>query len=456
MLMDVANIGESYIDVKLNDDPDYLKVDIRAIQRKVGLRRRCLEQKFGILNQELDYLVENDLANQSQNLDALLTRSILELKHHYFPLLPIFQQIFSNSSVELSSLSNRLIQLISFIAREKIFLEQIFKQVMRSTGLHSMGLKFYKTDYLEFPLIIKGRKYLFVHLSQKIASGTFKVIYETIEYKTGLSLARLTPIACNKIYTTQESWKKELAFLRELKARQKRHQDTEGLVEVYKVFTYLSRKGMIKEVAYLKKYHADLYDKLSTLFPAAKLQIAYYITKGIYILHEMGWVHRDIKPENILLIDSHQYKEADPTLPVGCLIDFGSIHQLGTPLKTTLEGTLGYYSPELLNCIMRNQMDLTIDELKANDAWALGTLLWNMYFLSDPCWAKAQDQSYFFLSYLQIKRWDETVNRHAMKGMLEVIHGLLMVDPSERLTIKDALIKLKQVIVSKDPSLAFP
>ena len=94
---------------------------------------------------------------------------------------------------------------------------------------------------------------------------------------------------------------------------------------------------------------------------------AYFIQTidAIYFLHENNIIHRDIKPENLLLFNKSKIK----------LCDFGWSTELEIANRTTFCGTIEYMAPEI---IKEEPYE------KSVDIWALGILLYEMYYGFSP------------------------------------------------------------------------
>lgn len=153
--------------------------------------------------------------------------------------------------------------------------------------------------------------------------------------------------------------------------------------------------------------------------------------------HDLGIIHRDIKPENIAINDkSHE----DFTKLK--LLDFGfgkkvDINEMGH-LRTHC-GTSGYIAPEIL---------LQRDYSKQCDAWALGCVLCFVLTGEQPFPRHANIVSgggkelyipriigtqYEVLTEAHYKlKWDEKFKKLTLP-QLEIVKGLLQIDPEERL-----------------------
>lgn len=101
------------------------------------------------------------------------------------------------------------------------------------------------------------------------------------------------------------------------------------------------------------------------------------IILALEFLHDKGFLHRDLKPENILIDDEGYIR----------LADFGISKDL-TELNTSdsaIVGTHEYMAPEVLSKSKhRNGFQV--------DWWALGILLYELYYKKTPFKADTIDQ----------------------------------------------------------------
>jgi calcium/calmodulin-dependent protein kinase I len=148
------------------------------------------------------------------------------------------------------------------------------------------------------------------------------------------------------------------------------------------------------------------------------------LSNAISYLHSIGVVHRDLKPENIL----YSSPRPDAALKI---TDFGLAKrsERDKGYMTTACGTPGYVAPEVLK---GDQYD------QAVDMWSLGVILYILLcgfppFYSDntaELYAKIKAGDFAFPS----PYWDEI-----SPAAMELVRGLLTVDPTQRLTAAQVL-----------------
>lgn len=154
--------------------------------------------------------------------------------------------------------------------------------------------------------------------------------------------------------------------------------------------------------------------------------IFYQLLQGVKYLHQNNISHRDIKPENIMI------ESSSSLYPRIAITDFGlakvKAHQNAL---TTMCGTLNYLAPEVL---FGGGEGYGFEV----DCWSLGVVLYAM--LSSTLPFTEDDQKDLIRS---IKRGDirfptEDWHKISDEGK-DMIRKLLMVNPSKRLTIQQAL-----------------
>jgi len=144
---------------------------------------------------------------------------------------------------------------------------------------------------------------------------------------------------------------------------------------------------------------------------------------SIDYIHSKGIVHRDLKPENLLLEDDDNDTKIKMT-------DFGlsKIYSQEFMMSTAC-GTPGYVAPEILNC---GGYDPAVD------MWSAGVIMYILLCGYPPFYSENDAQ--LFESILEANYhfhspyWDD-VSTEAK----DLIKKLLVVDPKDRLTAKQAL-----------------
>lgn len=170
----------------------------------------------------------------------------------------------------------------------------------------------------------------------------------------------------------------------------------------------------------------ELFDKIVELGSYSEKDAANLVAKmvsAIDYLHDIGIVHRDLKPENLLLKDKGSISEIK-------LADFGLSKIVSQQvMMQTACGTPGYVAPEVL---------LAKGYDKEVDMWSIGVITYILLCGFPPFYNEKLQ-----LLFEQIMKADydfpEDYWSDISNDAKDFIRKLLVVDPTKRMTGKDAL-----------------
>ncbi|XP_017780580.1 PREDICTED: phosphorylase b kinase gamma catalytic chain, skeletal muscle/heart isoform isoform X2 [Nicrophorus vespilloides] len=218
--------------------------------------------------------------------------------------------------------------------------------------------------------------------------------------------------------SAQEATIQEVQILRHVAGHQ-------YIIELQDVFQSSTFIFLVFEIC----KNGELFDYLTNVVTLSEKKTRYImrqILEGVQYVHSKGVVHRDLKPENILLDDNLNVK----------ITDFGFAKKLidGEKLQD-LCGTPGYLAPETLKCNMYDDAPGYSSEV---DIWACGVIMYTLLVGCPPFWNRKQmimlrnimEGKYSFSS----PEWADVT-----EPPKDLIRRLLVVDPSKRISISDAL-----------------
>ncbi|XP_063244516.1 aurora kinase B-like [Bacillus rossius redtenbacheri] len=180
------------------------------------------------------------------------------------------------------------------------------------------------------------------------------------------------------------------------------HDDT----RVYIILEYAPKGEVFKE---LRAQPNGRFDEKRTA------EYIYQLAHALDYCHTRGVIHRDIKPENLLLSARGVLKIAD----------FGWSVHAPSSRRTTLCGTLDYLPPEMVE-------GKTHDEKV--DLWSLGVLCYE-FLVGHPPFETPSYQD----TYNRIRRGYYLCPPHVTVGARDLISKLLVVNPSERLSLEEIM-----------------
>ncbi|KAF6758989.1 CAMK/CAMKL/CHK1 protein kinase [Ephemerocybe angulata] len=272
-----------------------------------------------------------------------------------------------------------------------------------------------------------GQKYPKVcgyDLVLQIGGGGFSSVFRAVHFDDH------RVAACKVIYLTEKTsdkdrknWEKEMRVHSALKHENVLEFINAVVVELKHKEIYYPGIYMLMELA----AGGDLFDKIAPDRGVSDELAHFYfgqLIAGIDYIHQEGVCHRDLKPENLLL-------DAKGTLKIS---DFGlsAVYKLKADGRTrTLSercGSLPYVAPELANDVPYNAEPV--------DVWGCGVILFTLLVGNTP-WDEPTMRSPEFVRYVNGTIYQEAPWNKITGPALELIEGMLTVDPTKRFTIAD-------------------
>ncbi|XP_042871538.1 phosphorylase b kinase gamma catalytic chain, skeletal muscle/heart isoform-like isoform X1 [Penaeus japonicus] len=252
-----------------------------------------------------------------------------------------------------------------------------------------------------------------------LGRGGCSVVRRCIEKETGQQFAaKIIDLSDSTTEGVYEATMREVEVLRLVAGHP-------YIIEMHDVFESSTFIFLVFELC----EHGELFDHLTTVVTLSEKKtkvIMRQLLEALAHVHGKGIVHRDLKPENILLDDNYNIK----------LTDFGFAKVLA-PSETLTElcGTPGYLAPELLRC---NMIEGSPGYGHPVDLWACGVIMYTLLVGCPPFWHRKQmvmirnimEGKYSF----QSPEWDDITD-----APKDLISKLLVVDPSKRINVQEAL-----------------
>ncbi len=169
-------------------------------------------------------------------------------------------------------------------------------------------------------------------------------------------------------------------YNRELKALELdlKHENIVTILGATSTFGWREGACIVMEDAGGESLQAYLEDKSRLMTLHHSLFFLCHVLDGVGYLHSRNVVHLDLKPANFIL------SPADRSgCPVIRLCDFGTIHLVGQPWKSQLEGTVAFRAPELF-CGGTPAF--------SSDVYSLGLVMWCFDTRSFPFLGKSREQ----------------------------------------------------------------
>ena len=253
-------------------------------------------------------------------------------------------------------------------------------------------------------------------VSQKLGNGKFGLVKLGINKQTGKKVAI-------KIMTKKDMALDDLELVRTEVEILKICQHP-NIIHLYEVFENVDYYYIIMEYcgggdlfSYLEKRHFRLPEEKAC-------RIIHKMCAALFYIHSYGIVHRDIKPENVLMTSNEENADIR-------ILDFGLSKILG-PNEFCNEpyGTLSYVAPEVL---------LEKPYNKAVDMWSLGVTTYLILSGALPFDHPQDDREIARQTIHDPVPFKGTVWKTISPEAIDFINKLLVKDPNQRMTVKEAI-----------------
>lgn len=247
-------------------------------------------------------------------------------------------------------------------------------------------------------------------MRKKVGEGAFSEVFHAFSSKLNSDVA-LKIISMPKL-TPDDQW----MVSNEVKIHSNlRHPRIASLLDYF-----IEDDKVVLVLEYLP--NGNLFTRMRTLKKLPEEEIERYLkqtAEGLYYLHSLGVFYRDLKPENLLLDSENNLK----------ICDFGWATTMADPaFRSAKAGTLTYMSPEAL---------IGFPQDSRSDMWALGVLIYEMFFNREPFQAANQEE---LMQKIDSNNIDFSKPLVPLPTVyIELVKGLLSVKPSERPTAQQIL-----------------
>lgn len=278
--------------------------------------------------------------------------------------------------------------------------------------------------------------HFYVQLSKKIGEGGFKKVYPLLDYgneKTNLVLSvqktdsKSSPGSERMNYPMRgfkitEKLRDEKHIIRSPLIIEKGiHRNESG------VFLGASEKAEAYVVS--KRCTTTFWDIVhSKRSPEVKLNLFANILEGVAAMHRNEIAHRDLKFENILIQEKAGQIKVK-IIDMDLALSFDELK-----IVNRLQGTLAYIAPEIL----KKPESLSCPEKV--DSWSLGIMLYQLCE-GDPDFIHGLKALNSSKRYEQVVMGSQSLSFESLPEgcpLIDIIKGLLAIDPIERLSAEEA------------------
>lgn len=253
-------------------------------------------------------------------------------------------------------------------------------------------------------------------IEERLQTGSYGIVYRVTDKEHGKEYAAKIINRRGLAYSVEKDIESEVQTMRNLV-------DVEGIAKLVDYFVNESTFIIVQTLA----RGGDLFDRICTTHQQYNeletRTAAIKLLQTVRALHARNTVHRDIKPENLLLADANDSASI-------LLADFGFATSLPKEGYLTRRcGTPTFIAPEVWK---NERYDYGCD------MWSIGAVLYMLVDGLPPFHGRTNQETCRLTCRGRVDfsspQW-ESISMDAK----ELILGLLMVDPSKRLTVNQAL-----------------
>lgn len=373
----------------------------------------------------------SDYADQRVKIEAELDRALIGNPEKLAIYTQEQKQIYFE---KIKTTKTHLQEMTTWIVQER---PKWFKWLMDEARGLNLSLK----EKWPYPVIYTIHNSLYIPLEVPehfLGIGEGKIICRTVDLDKGRILALVKPrilyalkeeteeMRAKQEHNFEFAWR-ESNFLMKLQGKK-------GIIEVVEraVFKINEKQHLFLieekyEESSLMNYVLNLGTVKKTFDFKTKIEIARCILQGLIHIHDANILHRDIKPHNVLIdtSDPHQIKAVICDFNVACFMDETKmIEQEGfSPVGCPPEYARGV--------IARNRQMIMKATTAKMDIWAMGVVLWFIFFLEPPPWLKTNEISDIFLQLIKLTPdWFPQEFQH--RPFASLIKAMLSLDPNRR------------------------
>jgi serine/threonine protein kinase len=294
-------------------------------------------------------------------------------------------------------------------------------------------------------------KFFFIHLGTKeippLGIGKKKVVSKSILYNAGNP--KIVARGCSKSPSDHEA--EAMHALNNLygvipSVTEMTHMDPTTGETIYTIVTPLYNKGSLQ----------SLLEETSLTFEE-KLAIAFDLSAGLAAIHQNGFVHRDLGARNYFVNIDKETRRIDAVVA-----DLEKAVPIKKAKHVTVQGNKSHTSPE---GFFKEKMEGEM--YQKSDAFALGTVLYTLYFGEEAPWKAHNSFKKRKLTieerHILIEYWVQYGRRQLElllskndiddrnKAFIRIIYDMTNI-PSERMSAKEAAVIFGSLLKEQVPS----